>query len=226
MLQVRTAAPRRSPPRQAATVCPSLSAVSLASSLPPGPSCRPRRDRPACLRTAGTRCGWGEPEPGDALQPAERPAPLSRSPSLSPLQASSQLSRGSAAAPRGVLHTFSQSSKLQNAAAALVGKGGRHSDRAAGAGKGSAPSNWKKTALGTGGCVSPRLTPAPPSAARARRGPGSVAVCCRSRGPGPAAGPAAEAGFEEPPGNGREPRVGPAACQVPLTAAGHCACPC
>lgn len=69
------------------------------------------------------------------------------------LQASSQLSRGSAAAPRGVLHTFSQSSKLQNAAAALVGKGGRHSDRAAGAGKGSAPSNWKKTALGTGGTL-------------------------------------------------------------------------
>lgn len=78
------------------------------------------------------------------------------------LQASSQLSRGSAAAARGVLHTFSPSPKLQNAASAgtPVSRAGRHSERAAGAGKGSAPSNWKKTALSTGGTltfVSPGL---------------------------------------------------------------------
>lgn len=78
------------------------------------------------------------------------------------LQASSQLSRGSAAAARGVLHTFSPSPKLQNAAsaAAPVSRAGRHSERAAGTGKGSAPSNWKKSALSTGGTltfVSPGL---------------------------------------------------------------------
>ncbi|KAM5189256.1 transcriptional repressor p66-alpha isoform 1-T3 [Callospermophilus lateralis] len=78
------------------------------------------------------------------------------------LQASSQLSRGSATTPRGVLHTFSQSPKLQNTASAtaLVSRTGRHSERAAGAAKGSATSNWKKTPLSTGGTltfVSPSL---------------------------------------------------------------------
>ncbi|XP_021025462.1 transcriptional repressor p66-alpha isoform X5 [Mus caroli] len=76
-------------------------------------------------------------------------------------QASSQLSRGSATAPRGVLHTFSQSPKLQNAASAtaLVSRTGRHSERVVGTGKGTA-SNWKKTPLSTGGTlafVSPSL---------------------------------------------------------------------
>ncbi|XP_005409688.1 PREDICTED: transcriptional repressor p66-alpha isoform X2 [Chinchilla lanigera] len=78
------------------------------------------------------------------------------------LQASSQLSRGSAATPRGVLHTFSQSPKLQNAASAtaLVGRTGRHSERAAGTAKGGAATNWKKTPLSAGGTlafVSPSL---------------------------------------------------------------------
>ncbi|XP_005370576.1 transcriptional repressor p66-alpha isoform X1 [Microtus ochrogaster] len=77
------------------------------------------------------------------------------------LQASSQLSRGSATTPRGVLHTFSQSPKLQNAASAtaLVSRTGRHSERAVGTSKGTA-SNWKKTPLSTGGTlafVSPSL---------------------------------------------------------------------
>lgn len=77
------------------------------------------------------------------------------------LQASSQLSRGSATTPRGVLHTFSQSPKLQNAASAtaLVNRTGRHSERAMGTSKGTA-SNWKKTPLSTGGTlafVSPSL---------------------------------------------------------------------
>nr|XP_045009488.1 transcriptional repressor p66-alpha isoform X3 [Jaculus jaculus] len=76
-------------------------------------------------------------------------------------QASTQLSRGSATTPRSVLHTFSQSPKLQNAtsATALVSRTGRHSDRATGTGK-SATSNWKKTSLSTGGTlafVSPSL---------------------------------------------------------------------
>ncbi|XP_025149700.3 transcriptional repressor p66-alpha isoform X2 [Bubalus bubalis] len=67
------------------------------------------------------------------------------------LQASSQLSRGSATTPRGILHTFSQSPKLQNAASAttLVGRTGRHSERAVSAGKGSTTSNWKKAPLST-----------------------------------------------------------------------------
>ncbi|XP_028641917.1 transcriptional repressor p66-alpha isoform X1 [Grammomys surdaster] len=77
------------------------------------------------------------------------------------LQASSQLSRGSATTPRGVLHTFSQSPKLQNAASAtaLVSRTGRHSERVIGTSKGTA-SNWKKTPLSTGGTlafVSPSL---------------------------------------------------------------------
>ncbi|XP_055975341.1 transcriptional repressor p66-alpha isoform X2 [Sorex fumeus] len=77
------------------------------------------------------------------------------------LQASSQLSRGSAAAPRAVLHTFSQSPKLQSAASAtaLVSRTGRHSDRAVSTGKGGAAA-WKKAPLSTGGAlafVSPSL---------------------------------------------------------------------
>ncbi|ELK19222.1 Transcriptional repressor p66-alpha [Pteropus alecto] len=78
------------------------------------------------------------------------------------LQASSQLSRGSATTPRSVLHTFSQSPKLQNAASAtaLVSRTGRHSERAVSAGKSNATSNWKKAPLSTGGAlafVSPSL---------------------------------------------------------------------
>ncbi|XP_052608661.1 transcriptional repressor p66-alpha isoform X3 [Peromyscus californicus insignis] len=77
------------------------------------------------------------------------------------LQATSQLSRGSATAPRSVLHTFSQSPKLQNAASAtaLVSRTGRHSERAVGTSKGTT-SNWKKTPLSAGGTlafVSPSL---------------------------------------------------------------------
>ncbi|XP_035307495.1 transcriptional repressor p66-alpha isoform X7 [Cricetulus griseus] len=76
-------------------------------------------------------------------------------------QASSQLSRGSATTPRGVLHTFSQSPKLQNAASAtaLVSRTARHSERAVSTSKGTT-SNWKKTTLSTGGTlafVSPSL---------------------------------------------------------------------
>nr|XP_058929738.1 transcriptional repressor p66-alpha-like [Kogia breviceps] len=78
------------------------------------------------------------------------------------LQASSQLSRGSATTPRGILHMFGQSPKLQNAASAtaLVSRTGRHSERAVSAGKGNATSNWKKAPLSTGGAlafVSPSL---------------------------------------------------------------------
>ncbi|XP_057564980.1 transcriptional repressor p66-alpha isoform X2 [Hippopotamus amphibius kiboko] len=78
------------------------------------------------------------------------------------LSASSQLSRGSATTPRGILHTFSQSPKLQNAASAtaLVSRTGRHSERAVSAGKGNATSNWKKAPLSAGGAlafVSPSL---------------------------------------------------------------------
>ncbi|XP_005409693.1 PREDICTED: transcriptional repressor p66-alpha isoform X3 [Chinchilla lanigera] len=88
-------------------------------------------------------------------EPAAAPHPALK-------QASSQLSRGSAATPRGVLHTFSQSPKLQNAASAtaLVGRTGRHSERAAGTAKGGAATNWKKTPLSAGGTlafVSPSL---------------------------------------------------------------------
>ncbi|XP_076978168.1 transcriptional repressor p66-alpha isoform X2 [Tamandua tetradactyla] len=71
------------------------------------------------------------------------------------LQASSQLSRGSAAAPRSVLHTFSPSPKPQNAASApaLVHRAGKHSERVVSAGKGSAPANWKKATVSTGGAL-------------------------------------------------------------------------
>ncbi|XP_072803412.1 transcriptional repressor p66-alpha isoform X4 [Vicugna pacos] len=88
-------------------------------------------------------------------EPATAPHPALK-------QASSQLSRGSATTPRGILHTFSQSPKLQNAASAtaLVSRTGRHSERAVSAGKGNATSNWKKAPLSTGGAlafVSPSL---------------------------------------------------------------------
>ncbi|KAF6093897.1 GATA zinc finger domain containing 2A [Phyllostomus discolor] len=93
---------------------------------------------------------------------APHPALKQVSACLEARAASSQLSRGSATAPRGVLHTFSQSPKLQNAASAtaLVSRTGRHSERAVSSGKGSATSNWKKAPLSTGGAlafVSPSL---------------------------------------------------------------------
>ncbi|KAM6217721.1 transcriptional repressor p66-alpha [Rhynchocyon petersi] len=77
------------------------------------------------------------------------------------LQASSQLSRGPTSTPRNVLHTFSQSPKLQTAAAALATRTGKHSERVVGASKGSTTPGWKKAALSTGGAltfVSPGLT--------------------------------------------------------------------
>ncbi|XP_036884905.1 transcriptional repressor p66-alpha isoform X3 [Sturnira hondurensis] len=100
------------------------------------------------------------------LQQGPAPAQAKAEPTTAPhptlKQASSQLSRGSATAPRGVLHTFSQSPKLQNAASAtaLVSRTGRHSERAVSSGKGNATSNWKKAPLSTGGAlafVSPSL---------------------------------------------------------------------
>ncbi|XP_055091471.1 transcriptional repressor p66-alpha isoform X9 [Symphalangus syndactylus] len=100
------------------------------------------------------------------LQQGTAPAQAKAEPAAAPhpalKQASSQLSRGSATTPRGVLHTFSPSPKLQNSASAtaLVSRTGRHSERTVSAGKGSATSNWKKTPLSTGGTlafVSPSL---------------------------------------------------------------------
>ncbi|XP_068392754.1 transcriptional repressor p66-alpha isoform X9 [Eschrichtius robustus] len=100
------------------------------------------------------------------LQQGAAPAQAKAEPAAAPhpalKQASSQLSRGSATTPRGILHTFSQSPKLQNAASAtaLVSRTGRHSERAVSAGKGNATSNWKKAPLSTGGAlafVSPSL---------------------------------------------------------------------
>ncbi|XP_065604779.1 transcriptional repressor p66-alpha isoform X2 [Cyrtonyx montezumae] len=66
-------------------------------------------------------------------------------------QTSSQMSRGSGA-PRGVLHAFSQSPKLQNAssAAALGSRPGKHAERPVS--KGSAAA-WKKTPINTGGAL-------------------------------------------------------------------------
>ncbi|XP_010167119.1 transcriptional repressor p66-alpha isoform X2 [Antrostomus carolinensis] len=66
-------------------------------------------------------------------------------------QSSSQMSRGPGA-PRGVLHAFSQSPKLQNAssAAALGSRAGKHAERPVG--KGSAAA-WKKTSINTGGAL-------------------------------------------------------------------------
>ncbi|XP_057156676.1 transcriptional repressor p66-alpha isoform X9 [Pan paniscus] len=100
------------------------------------------------------------------LQQGTAPAQAKAEPTAAPhpalKQASSQLSRGSATTPRGVLHTFSPSPKLQNSASAtaLVSRTSRHSERTVSAGKGSATSNWKKTPLSTGGTlafVSPSL---------------------------------------------------------------------
>ncbi|XP_040484890.1 transcriptional repressor p66-alpha isoform X5 [Ursus americanus] len=100
------------------------------------------------------------------LQQGAAPSQAKAEPAAAPhpalKQASSQLSRGSATTPRGVLHTFSQSPKLQNAASAtaLVSRTGRHSERAVSAGKGNATTNWKKAPLSTGGAlafVSPSL---------------------------------------------------------------------
>ncbi|NXA42567.1 P66A protein, partial [Eudromia elegans] len=66
-------------------------------------------------------------------------------------QTASQMSRG-AGAPRGVLHAFSQSPKLQNAssAAALGSRPGKHAERPVS--KGSA-ATWKKTPINTGGAL-------------------------------------------------------------------------
>ncbi|XP_068021162.1 transcriptional repressor p66-alpha isoform X4 [Melanerpes formicivorus] len=65
-------------------------------------------------------------------------------------QSSSQMSRGPGA-PRGVLHAFSQSPKLQNASAAGLGsRPGKHGERAVS--KGSAAA-WKKTPISTGGAL-------------------------------------------------------------------------
>ncbi|XP_058018487.1 transcriptional repressor p66-alpha isoform X1 [Ahaetulla prasina] len=74
-------------------------------------------------------------------------------------QASSQLSR-SASTPRGVLHAFSQSPKLQNASgvAVLGGRQGKRAQRPIG--KGGAYT-WKKTPVNAGGTlnfVNPSLT--------------------------------------------------------------------
>ncbi|NWW51677.1 P66A protein, partial [Pedionomus torquatus] len=85
------------------------------------------------------------------------PAPLgsdgARVPLLrAPILSSSQMSRGPPGAPRGVLHAFSQSPKLQNAssAAALGSRPGKHAERPVS--KGSAAA-WKKTPINTGGAL-------------------------------------------------------------------------
>ncbi|XP_067416337.1 transcriptional repressor p66-alpha isoform X2 [Emydura macquarii macquarii] len=66
-------------------------------------------------------------------------------------QTPSQLSRGPSGAPRGVLHAFSQSPKLQNASAAALGsRPGKHAERPAS--KGNA-TTWKKTPIHTGGAL-------------------------------------------------------------------------
>ncbi|XP_034973137.1 transcriptional repressor p66-alpha isoform X1 [Zootoca vivipara] len=67
-------------------------------------------------------------------------------------QASSQLPR-SASTPRGVLHAFSPSPKLQNAASSVAVLGGRQGKRAQRpVGKGSA-CTWKKTLVNAGGTL-------------------------------------------------------------------------
>nr|XP_014433673.1 transcriptional repressor p66-alpha isoform X8 [Pelodiscus sinensis] len=75
-------------------------------------------------------------------------------------QTSSQLSRGAAGTPRGVLHAFSQSPKLQNAssAAALGSRPGKHAERPVSKGNST---TWKKTPINTGGAlafVNPSIT--------------------------------------------------------------------
>ncbi|XP_074060308.1 transcriptional repressor p66-alpha isoform X2 [Macrotis lagotis] len=80
-----------------------------------------------------------------------KPEPMTQHHSLK--QTSSQLARGPPGAPRGVLHTFSQSPKLQNAAAAaaLVTRPGKHAERPVS--KGNATTNWKKTPINAGGAL-------------------------------------------------------------------------
>ncbi|XP_074834541.1 transcriptional repressor p66-alpha isoform X1 [Carettochelys insculpta] len=67
-------------------------------------------------------------------------------------QTPSQLSRGPAGTPRGVLHAFSQSPKLQNAssAAALGSRPGKHAERPVSKGNST---TWKKTPINTGGAL-------------------------------------------------------------------------
>ncbi|XP_042650036.1 transcriptional repressor p66-alpha isoform X2 [Tyto alba] len=79
-----------------------------------------------------------------------KPDPIVQHHSLK--QTSSQMSRGPPGAPRGVLHAFSQSPKLQNAssAAALGSRPGKHAERPVS--KGSAAA-WKKTPINTGGAL-------------------------------------------------------------------------
>ncbi|KFV10148.1 Transcriptional repressor p66-alpha [Tauraco erythrolophus] len=86
------------------------------------------------------------PQPGLGGDGARVPRP--RAPVLG---TSSQMSRGPGA-PRGVLHAFSQSPKLQNAssAAALGSRPGKHAERPVS--KGSAAA-WKKTPINTGGAL-------------------------------------------------------------------------
>ncbi|XP_029469685.1 transcriptional repressor p66-alpha isoform X5 [Rhinatrema bivittatum] len=83
-----------------------------------------------------------------------KPEPIAQHHALK--QTPNQLSRG---APRGVLHAFSQSPKLQNsAAAALVNRSGKHAERPVS--KGNIAANWKKATIGPGGTlafVSPGL---------------------------------------------------------------------
>nr|XP_033810712.1 transcriptional repressor p66-alpha isoform X2 [Geotrypetes seraphini] len=64
-------------------------------------------------------------------------------------QTPNQLSRGT---PRGVLHAFSQSPKLQNTtAAALVNRSGKHTERPVN--KGNIAANWKKATISPGGTL-------------------------------------------------------------------------
>uniref|UniRef100_A0A452ITW1 GATA-type domain-containing protein n=2 Tax=Gopherus TaxID=38771 RepID=A0A452ITW1_9SAUR len=67
-------------------------------------------------------------------------------------QTSSQLSRGPPGSTRGVLHTFSQSPKLQNAsaAAALGSRPGKHAERPVSK---SNATTWKKTPITTAGAL-------------------------------------------------------------------------
>ncbi|NWW84155.1 P66A protein, partial [Rhynochetos jubatus] len=99
------------------------------------------------------------------VRPEARPrgrwdeGPAAPRPSVWYADTSSQMSRGPPGAPRGVLHAFSQSPKLQNAssAAALGSRPGKHAERPVS--KGSAAA-WKKTSINTGGAlpfVSPSL---------------------------------------------------------------------
>ncbi|XP_078526524.1 transcriptional repressor p66-alpha isoform X2 [Lissotriton helveticus] len=65
----------------------------------------------------------------------------------------SQLSRGLQGTPRGVLHAFSQSPKLQNAAAAaLINRPGKHGERPMNKSNMTA-SSWKKSQMNPGGTL-------------------------------------------------------------------------